>query len=54
MYTPHFDGGRRRGVFEVLAATPSQIRPDETLCREFFFNLSYSAGDAIGQELAPQ
>jgi hypothetical protein len=43
MYTPHFDGGRRRGVFEVLAATPSQIRPDETLRREFFFNLSYSA-----------
>jgi hypothetical protein len=39
---PHFVGGRRRGVFELLADMALQIRPDNDLRLDFIFNLSHS------------
>jgi len=43
VYYPHFDGGRRRVVFELLADVALQIRPNGELCLAFIFNLSHSA-----------
>ena len=39
---PHFDGGRRRSIFELLADVALQIRPDSELRLAFSFYLSHS------------
>jgi len=43
MYLPHFDGGWRRSVFEMLPEVALQIRPDGELCLAFIYNQSHSA-----------
>ena len=49
VFYPDF-GGRRRGVFELLAAALLQTRPDKTLCHAFCLQFE-PLNAAIGQEL---
>ena len=43
VYYPHFDGGWRRSVFEMLAEVALQIRPTGELLLAFIYNQSHSA-----------
>jgi len=43
VYYPHFDGGWRRSVFEMLSEVTLQIRPDGELRLVFIDNQSHSA-----------